>query len=356
MNHSNLPPFSMQCTPNVAKLLTDLNCSIGISTYQAGKVIMVSPKNEKQLVQLPRNFNKAMGINIQDNKLLIATKDEVLVLTHSADLAKHYPAKPNTYDGLFIPRAVYFTGQIDIHDIAWGANDSIYAVNTSFSTIIKIDHNYSFTPVWTPPFITETASEDRCHLNGMAMKDGKPKYVTAFNTGDSPRSWKENITKTGVLMDVDTNEFVVKNLPMPHSPRIFDGQLYVLLSATGELASVDIENNTVNPILDLGGFVRGMDKCGDYLFIGISKIRKGSSTFSKLPISLRTKNAGVKIVHLPTAQVVGEIAYLNSVDEIYDIHIIPNLIRPNILNTQRPDYKHGLATPTQTFWGRDKRD
>lgn len=351
---NSLPPFSMQYSSNVPKLLMDLGCSIGLSTYQAGKVIIVSPKNDSQLIQLPRNFDKAMGIHLQNNKLLIATKDEVLVLTNSFNLAKHYPPKPNTYDGLFIPRAAYFTGQLDIHDIAWGNNDEIYAVNTFFSSIIKINHNYSFTPIWSPPFITELASEDRCHLNGMAIKNGKPKYVSAFNTGNSPRSWKENITQTGIIMDIENNSFIAQNLPMPHSPRIFDDQLYILLSATGDLAQIGTKTKDIKPILNLGGFVRGMDKHGDYLFVGISKIREKSSTFSKLPILQKTKHAAIKIIHLPSAQLVGEIVYLSSVEEIYDVHILPNLIRPNILNTERPEYKLGLATPSETFWARQK--
>ncbi len=350
--HQTLAPFSLQYSANVPKILLELGASIGISTYQAGKVILVSPKNEQQLIQLPRTFEKAMGLNLKGDKLLIATKDEVIALRNSSELAKHYPPKPNTYDGLFVPRTVYFTGQIDIHDIAWGDQDTIYAVNTSFSTVIKIDHNYSFTPIWTPPFISQLASEDRCHLNGMAMQNGKPKYVSAFNTGDSPRSWKDNITKTGILMDIDNNEYIAQNLPMPHSPRIFDKQLYLLLSATGDLVQINPETKEINTVINLGGFVRGMDKCGDYLFVGISKIRENSTTFSKLPILLKTKHAGVKIIHLPSAQLVGEITYLNSVEEIYDIHIIPNLIRPNILNTQRPEYKQGLAIPTQTYWSR----
>lgn len=282
--------------------------------------------------------------------MAIATKDEVLVLVNSRELAQFYPRNPNTYDSLFMPRAAYFTGNLDIHDIAWGQDDKLYAVNTIFSCLINIDDNYSFTPYWKPPFISQIVSEDRCHLNGMAMVDGKPKYVTAFNQGNSHQSWRENVTQTGILMDIDSNEIIAQGLPMPHSPRMFDDKLYVLLSATGQLAEIDLQSGKYRTLYDLGGFVRGMDKYGDYLFIALSRLRKNSSTFAKLEIANVSNHAGIVVLHLPTMSKVGEISYQTSVDEIYDVHIMPNMIRPGILNTERPDYKLGLATPQMTYW------
>lgn len=192
-----LAPFACTYTPNVPELLAQLNCSLAVSTYQAGKVIFLSPKNEEKLIQLPRTFNKAMGIALHEDKMAIACKDEVIVLKNSKDLAHHYPRKPNVYDALYMPRLTYHTGALDVHDLDWG-DDGLYAVNTSFSCLIKIDENFSFTPVWKPPFISKLASEDRCHLNGMCIKDGKPKYVTAFNTGDTPQSWREVVTTGGI--------------------------------------------------------------------------------------------------------------------------------------------------------------
>lgn len=344
-----LAPFSCSYTPNVPELLTQLNCSLAVSTYQAGKVIFLSPKDEERLIQLPRTFNKAMGIALDGDKMAIACKDEVIVLKNSKDLAHHYPRKPNVYDGLYMPRLTYHTGALDVHDLDWGG-DGLFAVNTSFSCLIKIDENYSFTPVWKPPFISKLASEDRCHLNGMCMENGKPKYVTAFNDGDTPQSWREVVTTGGILMDVETSEVVAANLPMPHSPRLFDGDIYVLFSATGELAKIDKNTGQVDIINKLNGFVRGLCKIGEYAFVGLSRLRKNSSTFAKLDIANRSLNAGIAIIHLPTGAFVGEIKYQMSVDEIYDVQVLPNMLRPGILNTMTEDYKLGLATPTSTYW------
>jgi uncharacterized protein (TIGR03032 family) len=293
-----------------------------------------------------------MGIGLHGNKMALATLDEVIVLVNSPQLAQHYPKQPATYDALFMPRASYFTGQIDIHDVDYGENGDLYAVNTSFSCLIKIDDNFSFTPVWKPPFISKLASEDRCHLNGMILQDGKPKYATAFNSSDSPQSWRPEVTTAGILMDVETDEFVARGLPMPHSPRLFDGEIYLLLSATGEIIRLDKETGKYDVLNQIDGFVRGLAREGDYLFVGLSRLRKNSSTFAKLEIADKAQHAGIAIYHLPTGAFVGQIQYHNSVEEIYDVQVLPGMSRPGILNTMTDAYKEGLSTPQTTYWAR----
>lgn len=350
------PPFSLQHSPNVPELLQQLNCSLSLSTYQAGKLILISAKDENNLIQLPRTFEKPMGIaeHPTKDKLAIACKEEVIVFANSPDLAKFYPKSPNKYDSLYVPRSTFFTGTLDIHDLNFGEDDSLYAVNTLFSTIIKIDSDYNFTPYWTPNFIDRLVSEDRCHLNGMAMQNGKPKYVTAFNQGNSFQSWRDTVTKTGVVIDVETNEVIAEGLAMPHSPRIFNGALYVLLSATGELVKIDLKTKSIEVIKKLNGFVRGMSYYKDYLFVGLSKLRENSSTFGKLEFAQHANQVGISIIHLPTKAVVGEIKYLSSVDEIYDVHVLANKTRPNILNTLTEDHKAALMIPNATYWAKQK--
>jgi len=344
-------PFSCTHTPNVPELLQQLQCTLALSTYQAGKVVLLSSVDGQRLVQLPRTFHKPMGIALQGQRMAIATRDEVLVLANSPGLAAHYPNKPNTYDALYMPRATYYTGQIDIHDLEWGA-EGLYAVNTSFSCLCKIDQDYSFRPVWQPAFISNLAHEDRCHLNGMALEAGYPRFMTAFNDGDSPKSWRERITESGILIDVPSGETIARGLPMPHSPRLYDGQLYLLLSATGELVAMDINSGTYETLAQLNGFVRGFDRCGDYAFIGLSRLRENSSTFAKLPMAHQAQQAGIAIVHLPTGAISGQIRYQASVDEIYDVRVLPGLQRPNLLNPYREEHKLGLSIPDKTYWAK----
>lgn len=349
-----LAPFSCTYSSHVPDLLHKLQCTIAISTYQAGKLVFISALNESKIVQLPRTFDKPMGI-AQDHdkdKLALACKDEVVVFSNSPGLATHYPRSPQKYDALYMPRVTYHTGTLDIHDLNFGEDGKLYGVNTLFSSIVKIDDDYNFTPVWKPKFIDAIVSEDRCHLNGMAMLNGKPKYVTAFGVGNSFQSWRDTVTTGGVIIDVETDEIIIDGLAMPHTPRIFNGELYTLLSATGELIKIDKENGTYEVIIKLDGFVRGMDLYQDYLFIGLSKLRENSSTFAKL--NLKANEAGIMVVHLPTGSIAGKISYQTSLDEIYDVHVLPGKTRPNILNTIRPDHKEGVTTPDSTYWAMKK--
>lgn len=345
-----LTPFYAVYSPQLPELLLSLNCTIAITTYQAGKVVLISPNPDKErLTTLPRTFSKPMGIDVDQNRMLIALKDEVILLENSVELAKFYPNKQNVYDSLWLPRVTYYTGQVDMHDIAFG-DDGIYAINTSFSCLCKVDGNYNFKPIWKPPFIDKLISEDRCHMNGLVMLNGKPKYITALGTTNTHQGWRENIVGGGILMDVETNEIILDGLAMPHSPRMYKDDLYILLSASGEFIKVNTENKSYEVLKKFDGFCRGLSIYKDYAFIGFSKLRKNSSTFAKLSFSDKANFSGIKIIHLPTNAEVGEIVYKSSVDEIYEVSVLPEMIRPNILNTINDTHKYSLATPESTFW------
>ena len=347
-------PFSCTYSPNLPELLTQLKCSLAISTYQAGKLIFLSPKDVNYLVQLPRNFNKPMGFNFNEEtgQMALACKDEVIVFNNSDDLALHYPKGPGKYDALYLPRITYHTGPMDIHDLSFGEGGRLYAVNTLFSSIVELDGAYNWKPYWKPDFIDRLVSEDRCHLNGMALENGKPRYATAFSTGNTPQSWRDTLLESGVIIDLETNKILAEGLAMPHSPRLFNNELYVLLSATGELVKVDRETGALSRVCQLEGFVRGMAQCGDYVFIGLSKLRKNSSTFSKLPFADKATESGIEVIHLPTGSKAARVVYQSSVDEIYDVHVLENKLRPNILNTLTDDHKMALMIPGSTYWAK----
>ena len=94
-----ISPFQLEHTPQVPELLFKLQCSIVLSTFQAGKIVTLSPLNEDKITQLARNFNRPMGITFTDNyeKLAIACQNEIIQFKNSETLAKNYPKKPNTY-------------------------------------------------------------------------------------------------------------------------------------------------------------------------------------------------------------------------------------------------------------------
>ncbi len=348
-NSTPLPPFSSKFTPEVPELLYQLNCTIALSTYQAGKVVFLSASKADKLVQISRTFEGAMGIAVEKNKLAVACKNDLTILANTPAMAKSYPPKKNIYDAMYLPRITYHTGNLALHDMNW-VNGKLHAINTLFSSIVTLDEDASFKEVWRPKFISESAAEDRCHLNGMAMQNGDIEFVTALGEVDKFHAWRQNKLTGGVLIHVPTNEIILRNLAMPHSPRVYNNKLYVLLSASGELAEVDVNSGSYKVVKNLEYFVRGMAKHGDYLFIAHSKLRHNTSAFRDLPIAEKSQKAGVIIMHLPTNNIVGRIIYENSVDEIYDVKIIPNVSRPNIINPTHEATKMAIVTETDSYW------
>jgi uncharacterized protein (TIGR03032 family) len=349
-----LPPFSSVYSPNIPGILYELNCTIAFSTYQACKVIFISAPNRDKLIQLPRTFDNAMGIAQGDNKLAVACKNEVVILRNSPRLAKHYPAKPCTYDALYLPRALYYTGQLALHDMNY-INNKLTAINTLFSCISEIDEEYSFKTIWKPGFIDQLAPEDRCHLNGMALANGKIKYVSALGNTNTKQGWREKKLAGGIIMDVQSGEIVLDELAMPHSPRIYDNELYFLQSARGELMKADLKNHKSEVVAKLNSFARGMAKAGDYLFIGVSGLRHTDGVFTDLPIAA-SSFAGIVVVNLPLGRVSGQIIYKTNVDEIYDVKIIPGFKRPNILNPERKEHRLALVNETDTYWAKSENN
>jgi uncharacterized protein (TIGR03032 family) len=183
-------PFSLKFNQELAQFLYDMKITIAISTYQAGKVVFISAKTADRLIQLPRSFDTPMGMALDKNQLAISTIDEVIKFTNEPKAAAGYH-KENNYDALFVPTATYYTGKVHIHDMAFG-KQGLYAINTNFSMLGVVNGAYNFVPIWKPSFINDLTSLDQCHLNGMAMHNGEPRFVTALApTNDQENSGSE---------------------------------------------------------------------------------------------------------------------------------------------------------------------
>lgn len=342
-------PFTYQHSKSFAQILNQLKSSLVLSTYQTGKVVMFSPKDDSQMIQLPRNFRKPMGVASHDKHLAVACLNEIVLMHRSANAAKSYPAKPDTYDAMYLPRSSHYTGSVDTHDISYGKG-GLWAVITQFSCIAQLDPRFSFLPKWKPHFISEITPGDKCHLNGMTMKEGVPKYVTALGVSDKPGGWRENKLNGGILMDVETNEILLEGLSMPHSPRLVGEDIFYLQSADGELWKYNIPTKSNERICEVPGFARGMSFYQNFLFIGLSKIREDSKDFGKMPIASKNPIAGVAIVNLRTNRVEGILQYQNAVKELYDVHILPGITRPNILNNLNDVHSRAIITPKKIYW------
>lgn len=326
-------PFGSMSTAAFAQALANRDSSLLISTYQSGRLICARPRHGMLNTHFCK-FDKPMGIAVAPGRFALATRTEVW---DYRDVPAAAPKlEPSGHDACYVPRNRHLTGDTLTHELAF-AGGELWMCATGFSCLATVDGEHSFVPRWKPPFITALSNDDRCHLNGLAVRDGAPAFVTALGRSDEPDGWRQNTARGGCLIDVASGEIVVSELSMPHSPRWHDGRLWVLESGRGSLAAVDLQSGAVETVIELPGFTRGLALAGDLAFVGLSQIRE-SSTFGDLPLTarLRERLCGVWIVSLHQARIVGYLRFEDVVQEILDVALLQGARYPEIAEPDSP--------------------
>ena len=311
-----------QHTTTFPQLLNQANASLVVSTYQAGKLILLRADGESLNTHFV-NLAKPMGVAFNKGRLSVGSGANVIDYFNMANVGpKVEPV--NTHDGAFLPRRTHVTGDIDIHEMGFDKDDELWIVNTRMSCLCTLDINHSIVPRWRPPFISGYDLTDRCHLNGLAMRDGKPRYVSALGTSDNPAGWRDNKAAGGMIMDIENNEIIIEGLSMPHSPRWYREKLWVLESGAGQLVTVDETNGNKTVIAEVPGFCRGIDFIERYAIIGLSEVRE-TAVFAGLPLTEREQDrkCGVWIVDIETGETVGFLEFSGGVQEIFSVQLVP---------------------------------
>ena len=232
--------------------------------------------------------------------------------------------------------------------MAWGAGGELWVVNTRFSCLCTLDGSASFTPRWRPPFVSALEPTDRCHLNGLGMVDGRPRYVTALGETDEPAGWRANKARGGILMDVASGEVITRGLSMPHSPRWYAGRLWVCESGAGTLGFIDPNTGKYEPIAEVPGFTRGLDFAGNLAFVGLSQVRE-SAVFSGIPITERLtedqRTCGVCVIDLRSGQVVALLRFETAVQEVFAVTVLPGRRYPDLINDDEKLLENSFVVP-----------
>lgn len=340
-------PLSISYTTSFPEILAHCGITLFVSTYQAGRLILLRYNGEGINAHF-RQFEKVMGLALNQQKLAVGTLYEIKELYNQPILAKKLEPL-GLHDSCYLLRNSHITGSIDIHEMAWG-KENLWFINTRFSCLCTLDYNYSFYPQWRPYFITHLSPDDRCHLNGLAMIDGLPKYVTALGETNEPRGWRTNKANGGILMDVPSNQVLIDSLSMPHSPRYYQDQLWLLESGKGTISRVSRSDQKVTPVAILPGFTRGIDFYGDLAFIGLSQVRE-TAIFSGIPITetLTERTCGIWVVNLKTGQTVAYLKFDSGVQEIFAIQVLAGIRFPEVLTQDIPCLGNTFAIPTHAL-------
>jgi uncharacterized protein (TIGR03032 family) len=336
-------------TSNLPELLKELGISLLVTTYQAGRLIVLREQAGTLNTHF-RGFMSPMGLAYDGARLAIGTKREVWQFHNQTDVAPKLDPV-NTHDAAFLPRSCHFTGDIRIHEMAYVGTE-LWAVNTRFSCLCTFDSEHSFVPRWRPPFVSALAPEDRCHLNGMAVVDDAVKYVTCLGQTDTAGGWRENKASGGLLLQVPSGEIMTSGLSMPHSPRVYGGHLWILESGEGTLSRVEPETGKTQIIAQMPGFTRGLDFFGPYAFIGLSQVRE-TAIFSGLPLTERLpeseRTCGVWVIDLRNGQTVAFLRFESGVQEIFAIQVLPGIRQPDVITDDEEVLASSFVLPEESL-------
>lgn len=328
------------CSRGLAGWLGSNHISLAITSYQSGRVYLVGSDKQGRVSFFERIFERAMGIVGNAQRMYLGGLYQVW---RFENILRSNEIIHGQFDKCYVPRNAQTIGDLDIHELGIRKNGKVVFVNTKYSCLAELSPTHSFKAVWKPKFISKLAPEDRCHLNGLAMVDGRPKYVTAACRSDAVDGWRDRRQDGGVVIDIETDEIVCEGLSMPHSPRWANGKLWLLNAGTGHLGWVDMENKKFVPLAFFPGFLRGLSIIGNYAAVGLSKPRNQRFEGLQLDQELAKRDAdpwcGVQIASLTNGDVLNWIRFEGDISEIFDVCFLPNVRNPMMIGLRTPEIR-----------------
>lgn len=344
-SNSDTPLLEALASREFTAWLAEQHVSLAFTTYQSGKLFLAGLQPNGRLSLFERTFNRCLGLWGDGQTLWMSSLYQLWRFENTLPLGQ----LANGFDRVYVPKVGYVTGDLDIHDVAVDADGKVVFVNTLFGCLATLSERHSFVPLWKPPFLSKLAAEDRCHLNGLAMENGRPAYVTCVSQSDSADGWRDRRHDGGCVIDVRTNETLVTGLSMPHSPRVYRDQLWLLDSGTGYFGRIDLTSASkkFEPLTFCPGYLRGLSFIGDFAVVGLSQCRE-NRTFQGLALDdhLKARDAeahcGLCVIDLRTGDLVHWLWLKGVVRELYDVVVLPGVRRPSALGFRTDEIRRTL--------------
>jgi len=318
--------------------------SLAFTSYQTGQLFLVGSHPNGTVSFNQQNFERAMGLCWMPGRLYLGS---LFQLWRFENMLRPGEVANQAFDALLVPRNAQTIGDVDIHEVGIDAEGRVVFVNTKYSCLCTLDLTHSFKPVWQPPFISKLAPEDRCHLNGLAMDKGKPRFVTAVSRSDVLTGWRERRHEGGVLIEVETNRIVTDQLSMPHSPRVFGDTLYALDSGRGQIISVDAASGAKTDIAFCPGFLRGLSIHDGHAIVTVSKPRNGTFNGLLLDGEMKARDAepwcGILVINLASGGIVEWIRLEGHISELFDVVAMPGVRCPMSLGPATVEIQNSIS-------------
>jgi uncharacterized protein (TIGR03032 family) len=318
--------------------------SLAFTTYQTSKLFVLGRCPDVRLGVVERTFPRCMGLWGDGQTLWVSSHYQLWRFANVLPPGATYQG----HDRLYVPLTAHTTGDLDVHDVAVDAGGRVVFVATLFGCLATLAERDSFTPLWRPPFLSALVAEDRCHLNGLALEGGRPRYVTAVAACDVRDGWRERRGDGGCVLEVPSGRVVAEGLSMPHSPRVHRGRLWLLNSGAGALGSVDPAAGAFTPRAFCPGYLRGLAFSGDYAVVALSRPRR-EGAFAGLPLEgeLARRGAeavcGLQVIDLRTGALAHWLRLGGEVSELYDVAVLPGVVRPMVLGVQGDEIRRTVV-------------
>lgn len=314
--HTAAAATDHEASPGLIGLLERLDVAIAFASRRSGALHLIGRGRDGGIAVREHPVRGTMSVAAAGDTLWVAGLEHIFRLR---------PAPR------FEPASAHYTGMLDAHDVTVTGRGQVVFANTRHSCLSRLSAGGGVEAIWAPGFISEIVDEDRCHLNGLALRDGEPAYVTCVSRSDTPQGWRTQRADGGVVVDVRANRIVAGGLSMPHSPRFDAGRLWLLHSGRGELGFLEgLETGRdarFVPVASCPGYTRGLAIRGRYAFVGVSHPRHEDYAGLPLDHTLRETGAepwcGIRIIDIVTG---GCVAWLRSsarVGEIHGVALLP---------------------------------
>ncbi len=327
-------PIKFSSSAGLLARLKSLNASFAFTSYESNLLYLVGHNNQGGLHIHQSAVARPMGLFLDESGgLTLSGAYQILRFQNVLEAEQRIN---HHHDACYVPRVIHNTGQLDAHDVGIDKKGRAVFINTSYNCLATVSDKHSFEVLWQPPFISALVNEDRCHLNGLAMEGDQPRYATAVSASDTIDGWRDRRSGGGIVIDIENDQIICRGLSMPHSPRIHNGELWLLNSGTGELGVVKRKDDNTEGEFEARafcpGFVRGLAFCGDFAFVGLSKPRY--ERFEGLPLDQKLKDVdsdpwcGVQVIQLSTGTCVDWLRIDGKLSELYDLEILPGMLAP----------------------------
>ncbi len=339
------PKLELTGSRQLAAWMAERKVSLAFTTYEAGKLFLIGLKPDGRLSMFERTFNRCMGLAAEGDTLWMSSLYQLWRFENTLQKGQVHDG----YDRLYLPRVGYTTGDLDVHDIAVDSSGRPVFVNTLFSCLATLSDTASFVPLWKPKFISRLAAEDRCHLNGVAMEDGRPRYATAVSRTDVADGWREHRRDGGSVIDVLSDEVIAEGLSMPHSPRLYRGRLWLHDSGSGRFGFVDPKSGRFEELAFCPGYLRGLAFAGDFAVAGLSKLRESNRTFAGLALEEKlaakgvATRCGLQVIDLRTGDIVHWLKIEGIVSELYDVAVLAGAVRPMAIGFKTDEIRRTIT-------------